>query len=452
MKVLRLAVIALLFAAVLPLSAATFTSNSPRTTNNDDSCDISLLPAATLLLPYFEVDVASTPGTGETTIMTVTNTSHLPQAARVTLWTDLGYPAMNFNVYLTGYDVLSINLFDVIRRGQIAPEDGTGSDVSPVGELSGTGPETEFDNTLLNEASCVDLPVQLPQVYINRMMQAFTTGKVPAAGSAFPGCDNIGTTHANAVGYVTLDVVGSCGVTLPTESGYFTSDIRYDNVLVGDYIQVNGSEDYAQINTMVHIRAVPEGGESAAPVNNLPRSFYSRYQTGPSSTADRRQPLPSTFAGRWISGGPAEFETAYKIWREGMSAATVACADFPGNNVTAREIVRFDEEENPETLAPSSGPVVRPILPSTSLQSSDDDIFPPTTGDAVAGWMYFNLDDVTADSIARQNWVVVSMRSEGRFSGDMDAQALGNGCSAARTDSNAIGGANPIGPAPNTTP
>ena len=29
----------------------------PATTNNDDSCDIGAAPAATLLLPYFEVDL-----------------------------------------------------------------------------------------------------------------------------------------------------------------------------------------------------------------------------------------------------------------------------------------------------------------------------------------------------------------------------------------------------------
>jgi hypothetical protein len=28
----------------------------PTSRNNDDTCDIALLPAATLLLPYFEVD------------------------------------------------------------------------------------------------------------------------------------------------------------------------------------------------------------------------------------------------------------------------------------------------------------------------------------------------------------------------------------------------------------
>ena len=34
---------------------ATFLTGSPATTNNDDSCDISVAPAATLLLPYFDV-------------------------------------------------------------------------------------------------------------------------------------------------------------------------------------------------------------------------------------------------------------------------------------------------------------------------------------------------------------------------------------------------------------
>lgn len=29
------------------------------TVDNDDSCDIALLPAATLLLPYFEADLQS---------------------------------------------------------------------------------------------------------------------------------------------------------------------------------------------------------------------------------------------------------------------------------------------------------------------------------------------------------------------------------------------------------
>src|SRR5436305_6267681 len=87
------------------------------TTNNDDSCDIGLYPAATLLLPYFEVDTATR---GVDTFFTVTNVSHLPQIAHIMIWTDWAYPVLTFNVFLTGYDTQSISLYDVIVNGVIA--------------------------------------------------------------------------------------------------------------------------------------------------------------------------------------------------------------------------------------------------------------------------------------------------------------------------------------------
>jgi hypothetical protein len=45
------------FVAALVLSFAVALASSAATRNNDDSCDIAVLPAATLLLPYFEVDL-----------------------------------------------------------------------------------------------------------------------------------------------------------------------------------------------------------------------------------------------------------------------------------------------------------------------------------------------------------------------------------------------------------
>ncbi|HSP17388.1 MAG TPA: hypothetical protein VLV78_21775, partial [Thermoanaerobaculia bacterium] len=90
----------------------------PSTTNNDDSCDIGVAPAATLLLPYFEVDLG-TAGTGRTTVFSITNVSPYAQIAHVTLWTDWSFPVLDFNIFLTGYDVQPINLYDVIARGLI---------------------------------------------------------------------------------------------------------------------------------------------------------------------------------------------------------------------------------------------------------------------------------------------------------------------------------------------
>src|SRR5256885_10445896 len=120
---------AVVLASLLAVSAAAGTSTrlKPTTTDNDDSCDISLLPAATLLLPYFEVNFSSPQATARTTLFTIQNTTALPQIARVTLWTDWSYPMLTFNLFLTGYDVQGINLYDLFARGFIAPGPGLGA-------------------------------------------------------------------------------------------------------------------------------------------------------------------------------------------------------------------------------------------------------------------------------------------------------------------------------------
>src|ERR1051325_1031371 len=113
------------------------------TTNNNESCDVSGTPAGTLLLPDFEVDTAAPQGVGFTTLFTVTNTSRYPQIAHVTVWTDWGFPVLGFNLFLTGYDVQGINLFDVIVRGIVAPPFGTSITTVPASHkngYSGTAP------------------------------------------------------------------------------------------------------------------------------------------------------------------------------------------------------------------------------------------------------------------------------------------------------------------------
>ena len=66
---------------LIALLVATTASAGVR--DNDDTCDVNVGPAATLLLPYFEVDVSGT--TGQTTLFTVTNVTRYPQIAHVTL-------------------------------------------------------------------------------------------------------------------------------------------------------------------------------------------------------------------------------------------------------------------------------------------------------------------------------------------------------------------------------
>jgi hypothetical protein len=440
----------MLLLLTFPAFAATFPAGGPHTTNNDDSCDISLLPAATLLLPYFEVDVNNR--SGETTLFTVTNVTNRPQIARINLWTDWGYPVINFNLYLTGYDTQSINLYDIIVRGVIAPDLGTGTDVSNEGEFS------EPTNPLLDVAACDELPGVIPQVYITHMKRALTEGIVPNLGS-FAGCNTAGNAHENAIGYITIDVVRTCGVRLANDPLYYGQEILWDNVLTGDFQQIHAGSNYAQGNPMVHIRATPEGGspsqrttDPAAYRANFERTFYSRYQDG--AKLDGRQPLPARFAARWIDGGSTSFQTFFKIWREGKTTNSTLCNQYSlqGKQLAVTELTMFDEEENPYMTTSSICCIgVKKELPSTSMTDvADDDIFPPNPG-VIAGWMYFNLDNDDANNVASQNWVIASMRAQGRFSTDIDATALGNGCSPEVDASEIYDDGGPvIGPSPNT--
>src|SRR5712671_3771921 len=111
-------------------------SASAGAADNDASCDIKVGPAATLLVPYFEVDLQ--PGGEQTTLFTITNVSRYSQIAHVALWTDWAFPVLTFNIFLAGYDVQSINLKDILVRGIVASPVGTGPTTvkSPLGLLT----------------------------------------------------------------------------------------------------------------------------------------------------------------------------------------------------------------------------------------------------------------------------------------------------------------------------
>ncbi len=494
---------------VAPTASFTFgapeTASAPATTDNDDACDIGVAPAATLLLPYFEVDFRTAPASARTTIFTITNTSPMPEIAHCVLWTDWAFAAFTFNIFLTGYDVQSINLHDVFKRGVIAPVSDTLSGTSstnPVLSPVGTAPPNAPNTAPLPNISgnpnfrtdayvaCEILPGGIAAPVLADLQQIFTTGLSGSIIGQGCGTSRLGGTHYNAIGYLTVDVDSTCSTSFPgplTTGTYSNNEILFDNVLLGDYQDVNPSPatgNYAAGNPMVHIRAVPEGGPVGSnPGTNLPFTFYDDYNTGgafgsgastartsgPNRLADRRQPLPSAFAARWIQGGATSFSTNYKIWREGTtgSSSTACSLSIPPLNsaIAIAELIRFDEHENangigPPLILPEPLPILLPVLPAASSTSTSSSLFPGLTvsGDT-GGWLYLNLDNGYSGpgysnpaldnpaahpafvDRASQNWVVVSMFAEGRYSVDFDAAWLGNGCSAP-----APSGGPPVGP------
>ncbi|HEV7570940.1 MAG TPA: hypothetical protein VGQ21_05530 [Thermoanaerobaculia bacterium] len=155
---MKTAIALALFTLLITVSAA---AGAP---DNDATCDIKVGPAATLLLPYFEVDLEKT---GEqTTLFTITNVSRYSQIAHVTLWTDWAFPVLTFNIFLAGYDVQSINLKDILVRGIVASPVGTGPTTvkSPLGVLTSPPSGPGYANPNFKAAiECDALPGSIQQ-------------------------------------------------------------------------------------------------------------------------------------------------------------------------------------------------------------------------------------------------------------------------------------------------
>jgi len=452
----------------LSLLLALFATSLHATIRNDDSCDVSVMPAATLLLPYFEVD--PTPNAAaRTTLFTVINTTSTPQIAKVTIWTDWSYPVLEFQIYLTGYDVQAINLRDVLGRGVILAS----SNKSTPGSRS-----LATNSKFLADAgtTCGNLPTQIPPSIIQDIANALTAGRNTLCNTT-----QIGGVHALMTGYATIDVVASCRYGFITDASTFDT-LLYDNVLTGDWQIINpdpATGNLASGSPLVHIRAIPEGGNAGERVDtNLPYTFYDRFGGAPRRLMDRRQPLPSAFAARYMQGGGATFNTNFIMWREGRTGPTATCPDYAAQNgqLPITGLVRFDERENPTTVGSclicSPTNIVPLFTPSTSSVSSTNTLFPPLTSGDTSGWMVFNLDNGGATTYGAangrdfktgsstvtgprpsQNWVVPVLIAEGRYSAAREATALANGCSPSPPPDQLFPSNIPlIGPGPNPTP
>ena len=191
-------------------------------------CAIDDVPAATLLLPYFSVDLNSTDGSGANTLFSVNNASATAVLAHVVVWSDLSVPVLDFNIYLTGYDVQTVNLWDILYNGNLprtasAGQDGTDT-ISPKGTFSQD----------INFASCSGQlpPPDLPANFIDHLKKSLTGLASPVLGNLCAGRplgDNI------ARGYITVDTVNNCTLRFPGDVGYFVAggsgDATNQNVL-----------------------------------------------------------------------------------------------------------------------------------------------------------------------------------------------------------------------------
>ena len=113
----RLFFLLLLFAAAL--RAQTPPDSPVRFTGSP--CDAGANAAASLLVPYFEVD--SQDESGMDTLVGIVNIDDDPIVAHVTVWNVDAWGVFTFNIYLTGYDVCTFSMRQLLVHGNF-PNNG----------------------------------------------------------------------------------------------------------------------------------------------------------------------------------------------------------------------------------------------------------------------------------------------------------------------------------------
>jgi hypothetical protein len=402
-----------------------------------------VVPAATLLLPYFEVDLNDI--NGNNTLFSINNASDAAVLSHVTVWSDQSIPVLDFDVYLTGYDVQTINLRDVLQNGNLPRTASTGQDpsgsainagISPRGSLSAL-PQGD-----INYPGCTGtLPYTNPALNaaFRAHLQAILQGN---ASPTFGLCYGSKTKDNVLRGYVTVDTVSTCNVLFPSQmlTGY-AGVITNENTLWGDYFYVNSTENFAQGDTLVHIESCGPatngrpGSQYATCFVTGDHTFYGRYEAA--GAVNAREPLPTTMGARYLNGGGFTGGTDFLVWREGGSQASAVGYSCTNQGPTAwyplgsTQIVVFDETE--QVVTPENCPSGFDCGIDISIPNEANrvDIGTDIPTPFNFGWVYLNLQ-TAAQAVAAygdddtQMWLVTVMDASGRFSVGYSGVAFDN--------------------------
>lgn len=386
-------------------------------TARGEVCGLDDNPAATLLLPYFEVDLARPEG--PTTMFSINNASDLGVLTHVTLWTDLGVPTVGFHVYLTGFDVQTINLRDVFN-GRYPRTASDGQD--PQDAISPQGGRSQD----VNFASCNGFlpgPETLPASW-NLHLRAAHTGHFSAV---LNGCaaQNLGDEVAR--GYVTVDTVSRCDTLFPSSPGYFGTGgaATNQNVLWGDYFFVDSANNFAMGENLVRLEADPqvfEPGET---------TFYGRYHGY--DARDAREPLAAVWATRYVTGGTFAGGTELLVWRDsGAKTAPFVCLSRPAwYPLGLAGFTFFDEEETADAFFPFPGtPPPGPFLPVFPAESNRVKIGSSALPIPYSfGWAQIDFGSLGSTPFRpAQVYVTTLMSAAGRFLVGFGANPMADPC------------------------
>lgn len=328
-------------------------------------CSVDQKPAATLLVPYFEVSLA---GPGVETLLSIHNAEGTPVIGNLVVWSDVGIPIFGIPFALRGYDVYTLDLRAILTTGKIPP-----TDIVPPG-CTGLLPLGELNPAVLESSRMV------------------LTGQ---PHPAFPGqCQGLSLPGrpTNAHGFITIDVVKSCTLLLPSNFEYFNDGIIHTrNALWGTTIFIDNAASLAHAMPMVHIEANATRSETAYQPN--PRkpanyTFYARMVGW--NGLDNREPLATDFGIRFYTVPPAG-TTELFVWRDSKHPPVggFPCAAGSPIKLGQRKIVAFNETSGAYTF-PTRRSFPFPVMAQRVKVNGPTLVIPPAIGGF--GWLFLNLN------------------------------------------------------------
>lgn len=434
------------------------------------TCTVDQRPAATLLVPYFEVaftptgDIVTGAGARDT-IVTIVNASAAPMIAHVSVFSERSVMVLDFNIALTGFDVQAMSMAQSLRGNLPSTGFRVAGILRDACQANATAPVYPAANGFIRVRPTFP-------VFLEDNTRATTLLPIPAypPGSPFffqvldsldaspdafycrtGAIDN--TLSGLVRGYITIDHANYCNLSNPSDANYYFNDaIGNENNLWGEVIFVSGAGAGTFGGSTVNIEADASlDGAGTNDTTLLRRTFYRRYWTvaaeapggcincvpicTPANTpfnlnctspwnfgvGDRREPLGLKYAARYFEG--AGVTSAFRVWRG--SSGTLSNLAGPvtagGPQCTAVlptvNLTFFDEDENTVTtqcpVSPCDLPTFNfPLETQRSLVSG----FGRPAG-AVAGWAnmsFFNSGGPNAGRLD-QAWVEYEFQGPAAF-------------------------------------
>jgi hypothetical protein len=366
-------------------------------------CTIDQRPAATLLVPYFQVNINSdgslaTGGGALTTLLTIANTSSAPMIAHVNVFSERSELVLDFNIALTGFDVQSMDLGRVLQGNLPATPVASDHSLPDVTDISqdpcqrntdaavfpqpdgflrvrnnsngNPGPGTPADP---NDNTLATTLYPTPAWTAGGTFYNDVIGSLDSSRPSSRACSSTG--HVDPPfsgplqGYITIDHANYCNLSSPNFASYYFADaIGNENNLVGEVIFVAGSGTQTQGISTVNIEAssffssTNNGGYFDQSPGVRERTFYARYWSPTTEQlvdannnlsnnpwdfgfGDEREPLGLKFAARYFEGNG--IQSYLRVWRASSGVLTDLLDGGDCDTVEPTvNLVFYDEDEN----------------------------------------------------------------------------------------------------------